>query len=60
RLRGHPAVAALRASAAAIDGVLDRSDGRTELALIETQEQWAAASPTLARLFPLSATAPSK
>jgi pyridoxine kinase len=60
RLRGRSAVTALRASAAAMDGILDRSDGRSELALIETQEQWAAASPTLARLFPLSTTAPSK
>ena len=53
KLRGYSGTAALRASAAAIDLVLDRSEGRSELALIETQGQWAAADPTLAPLFTL-------
>jgi len=55
RLRGYTAVAALRASAAAIDLVLDRSEGRSELQLIETQHCWAAANPTLAPLVTLTA-----
>ncbi len=50
RLRGCAASAALRASAAAIDFVLDRSEGQSELALIETQGWWAAAEPALASL----------
>ena len=57
KLKGYTAAAALRASVAAIDGVLDRSDGRSELALIETQQQWATANPTLAPLFTLPAEA---
>jgi pyridoxine kinase len=55
RLRGYTAVAALRASAAAIDLVLDRSEARSELELIETQHCWAAANPTLAPLVTLTA-----
>jgi pyridoxine kinase len=55
RLRGYTAVAALRASAAAIDLVLDRSEARSELELIETQNCWAAANPTLAPLVTLTA-----
>ena len=60
KLKGYTAATALRASVAAIDGVLDRSDGRSELALIETQQQWATANPALAPLFtlPAEATAP--
>lgn len=60
RLRGYTAVAALRASVAAIDLVLDRSEARSELALIETQDRWAAPDPTLAPLFrmPAGAAAP--
>jgi pyridoxine kinase len=60
KLKGYTAAAALRASVAAIDLVLDRSDGRSELALIESQDQWAAANPTLAPLFtlPVGAAAP--
>ncbi len=60
KLKGYTAAAALRASVAAIDLVLDRSEGRSELALVETQEQWAAAYPTLAPLFtlPVEAAAP--
>jgi pyridoxine kinase len=53
RLRGYTGVAALRASVAAIDLILDRSEARSELALIETQDQWAAANPLLAPLAPL-------
>ncbi len=52
-LRGSTAIAALRASAAAIDLVLDRSEDRGELALIETQDEWAAANPPLAPLYTL-------
>ena len=60
KLKGYTAAAALRASVAAIDLVLDRSQGRSELALIESQDQWAAAYPTLAPLFilPIEAAAP--
>ena len=60
KLKGYTAAAALRASVAAIDLVLDRSEGRSELALIESQDQWAAAYPTLAPLFilPVEAAAP--
>ncbi len=50
KLKGYTASAALRAAAAAIDLVLDRSEGRSELALIETQDHWAAADPALAPL----------
>jgi pyridoxine kinase len=57
RLRGYTAVGALRASAAAIDLVLDRSEARSELELIETQDCWAAADPTLAPLVTLTADA---
>ena len=52
RLRGLTAIESLRASAAAIDHVLDRSEGRSELALVETQDQWAADRPALAPLVP--------
>jgi pyridoxine kinase len=60
KLKGYTAAAALRASVAAIDLVLHRSEDRSELALIETQDQWAAANPTLAPLFtlPVEAAAP--
>ena len=60
KLRGYTAAAALRASVAAIDLVLDRSEGRSELTLVETQDQWAAAYPTLAPLLtlPVEAAAP--
>jgi pyridoxine kinase len=51
KLKGYTAAAALRASVAAIDLVLDRSGGRSELALIESQDQWAAAYPTLAPVY---------
>jgi pyridoxine kinase len=57
RLKGYTAIAALRASVAAIDLVLDRSETRSELALIETQGKWAAAEPPLAPLLPLPAEA---
>jgi pyridoxine kinase len=57
KLRGYTAAAALRASAAAIDLVLDRSEARSELALIETQDRWAAPDPALAPLFPVPAGA---
>ena len=57
RLRGYTAAAALRASVAAIDLVLERSEGRSELTLVETQHQWAAANPTLAPLFPVPVAA---
>jgi pyridoxine kinase len=60
KLKGYTAAAAMRASVAAIDLVLDRSEGRSELTLVDTQEQWAAAYPTLAPLFtlPVGAAAP--
>lgn len=54
RLNGLEPGLALRAAAAAMDGILDRSDGRGELALIETQDRWAASDPPLA---PLAAAA---
>ena len=57
KLKGYTAAAALRASVAAIDLVLDRSERRSELTLVETQEQWAAVNPTLAPLFTLPVTA---
>jgi pyridoxine kinase len=57
RLKGYTAAAALRASVAAIDLVLDRSGSRRELALLETQDQWAADDPTLAPLITLPAEA---
>ena len=60
KLRGLDNVSALRASAAAIDLVVERSAGRSELALIETQDLWAAASPPLAPLFALPEGAPEK
>ncbi len=52
KLNGFVASAALRAATAAIDAVLERSAGRSELALIETQEIWAAKEPALAALAP--------
>ena len=57
QLNGYTASAALRAATAAIDLVLDRSEGRSELALIETQDHWAAADPQLAPLSALAALA---
>ncbi len=54
RLRGCTASASLQAAAAAIDLVLDRSEGRSELALIETQGEWAATHPRLAPLSTLA------
>jgi pyridoxine kinase len=51
-LRGYTAAAALRASVAAIDLVLDRSEGRSELSLTGTQGEWGAAEPPLAPLVP--------
>lgn len=53
KLRGLNDGDALRAAAFAIDLVLDKSDGRSELALIETQDLWAMNSPGLAPLVPL-------
>jgi pyridoxine kinase len=50
KLNGLAAATALRAAAAAIDFVLERSAGRCELALIETQDVWAAKPPALAPL----------
>ncbi len=55
KLKGYTASAALRAATAAIDLVLDRSEGRSELALIETQDHWAAADPALAPISKLPA-----
>jgi pyridoxine kinase len=54
RLNGLKASLALRAAAAAMDCVLNHSEGRSELALIETQDLWAACDPPLA---PLTAAA---
>ncbi|WP_127079022.1 pyridoxal kinase [Rhodomicrobium lacus] len=53
KLNGFVASAALRASTAAIEAVVDKSEGRTELALIETQAIWAATDPLLASLASL-------
>ncbi len=53
KLNGFVVSAALRAAAAAIDHVLERSAGRSELALVETQDFWAAKAPALAPLAPL-------
>jgi pyridoxine kinase len=50
KLNGFAASAALRAATAAIDFVLERSAGRSELALVETQDVWAAKAPALAAL----------
>jgi pyridoxine kinase len=52
KLNGFAASAALRAATAAIDYVLQRSAGRSELALIETQDIWAKKAPALAPLAP--------
>ena len=61
KLRGLSAQSALRASAAAMDLVLERSSGRSELPLIETQDLWAAANPPpLAPLFTLPEGAAAK
>jgi pyridoxine kinase len=53
KLNGFIDSAALRAASAAIDAVLLRSEGRSELALIETQGQWSAPQPALAALAAL-------
>ncbi|MBT3071954.1 pyridoxal kinase [Rhodomicrobium sp. Az07] len=53
KLNGFVASAALRAATAAIDAITEKSEGRTELALIETQAAWAAADPLLAPLAAL-------
>jgi pyridoxine kinase len=53
KLNGLASSAALRAATAAIDYVLERSESRSELALIETQDVWAAKAPKLAPLAPL-------
>jgi pyridoxine kinase len=53
RLNGFTGAAALRAAAAAIDAVLERSAGKAELALVETQDFWASKAPELAPLAPL-------
>ncbi len=53
KLNGFISSAALRAATAAIESVLDRSEGRSELALIETQDIWAVNDPPLAALSPL-------
>ena len=53
-LRGLPMTTALRAAVWAIDLVLDRSEGRKELALIETQDDWAARDAPLAPLAPIN------
>ena len=53
KLKGYTVSAALRAATAAIDHVLDRSERRSELALIETQDRWAAIDPPLAPLAAL-------
>ncbi len=50
KLNGLSSRTALRAAAATIDLVLDRSDGRTELPLVETQADWANGDPPLAAL----------
>ncbi len=50
KLNGYVASAALRAATAAIDTVLERTAGRSELALVETQDIWAAKEPALAAL----------
>ncbi len=50
RLNGLEPSLALRAAAAAMDCVLDRSEGRGELAIVETQDRWAASGPPLAAL----------
>jgi len=55
RLNGLASPAALRAAVAAIDFVLERSAGRSELALIDTQDVWAAKAPALVPLAPLMA-----
>jgi pyridoxine kinase len=54
KLNGLSSPVSLRAAAAAIDAVLDWSGERSELALIETQEHWAAIDPPLAPLANLS------
>ena len=48
RLNGFVGGGALRAATAAIDAVLERTADRSELALIETQDVWAAKEPALA------------
>jgi pyridoxine kinase len=53
KLSGLASGAALRAATAAIDYVLERSAGKTELALVETQDFWASKAPALAALAPL-------
>ena len=52
RLNGLSNRAALQAASAAMSLVLAASEGRAELALIETQAEWARQPPPLARLTP--------
>lgn len=53
RLKGRSAVTALRAASGGMETVLDCSQELSELALIETQDRWAAADPAFAPLFAL-------
>jgi pyridoxine kinase len=53
RLNGLSNAVALRASAAAIEHIVDCCGGRAELPLIETQAQWAASDPLLATAQPV-------
>jgi pyridoxine kinase len=53
RLNGLPSGTALQAASAAMGLVLAASVGRGELALIETQDDWAQPPPALAPLTPL-------
>ncbi len=53
RLNGLPNGTALQAASAAMSLVLAASKGRGELALVETQAQWAKQPPELAPISPL-------
>lgn len=52
-LHGHSKQTSLRAATAAIEGILEKSSGRSELSLIETQAEWASKDPPLADLSAL-------
>ena len=58
RLNGLGNAAALQAAAAAMDFVLAASRGRGELALVETQAEWARQPPQLAPLARLAGCMP--
>jgi pyridoxine kinase len=59
KLNGMSYRTALRAATAAIELVLDRSEGRTELSLIETQVSWGSSDSPLAVLAALPGVTPA-